>query len=260
MMLPGSVVMKRGSYLGTSRMFRFSEELGSVTNQMNIASVKIRELPPNLVQINVVIGKSRMFSFDATDLADAYTNESNLLESVMVDINPILIPIADASYMIHELEFVYDHAAIGLIEEYEMVEETLRLPKFGKERYIYTGDVDDDFMECNIECGVDLTYETVKTGALTRSVTKPVVLQSPTLEFQLYRKSADKAYEVPFWQRMTVEPQDPWIPEFASNHRLTPVHHASLDLALSIQQPFEARLENIMRVTGGYAGRAYCFA
>lgn len=255
------VVMQGIQYNGTSTNFQFTEQLSSITNNKNIASVIVKYLPPHLLKINVSIGGCLMFSFHANDLAAAHASGRNLLEAVMVDTAPVIIPVADACNMMHDLDFVYDEVAIGIKEEYEMVPETKQLPRFGEMCCFYTGNVDSDFCECDIHQGVPLYYETEDTGAQVRLVTKPVLLTCPTLEFELSEKGkTDEIYEVPYWQRKVFDTDDPaYLARCAAKYRLTPISFASVDLAVSRGKPFEARIVNIMRVSNGFAGRAFSY-
>lgn len=259
--MAGPIVFKGIQYPANSHSCVFRENLSlMIPKDTNITALFVHELPPDLIRINVVIGFSCMFSFDVDALASAHATGTNLLHAIEVDRVAVIIPVADAYYMINSVEFVYNPVTIALQEQYEMVDETVEVPQLGEQCSIYTGNLNDsDIFKDHVVTGHHILYDYVETGRQVRVATEPVMVNCPSLLLHVSPKSSRPAYNIPFWQHLVLKSDDPCLSQIERNFRMTPVCHSSLHLAMSSSDRFRAKLVNSMRVGDGFAGKVFSF-
>lgn len=234
---------------------------------MNITGVHAArgEIPRQLKYMNINIGASRAFSFTLQDLISAQQADVDLLSMLRSSDDDVIVPIEDAKYMQVELSFRFDADLVSAQETFETVDEILRVPVFGAtDTWIWVdsgegdGDGDGEYHQ-----GTVVTFDDKLV-----SVRKPMpfTVEMPILTLKLTEggslsdaASSPPSYTREFWDLLTIDPAVTTLElahRYATNHRLRPLNHDTLQQAMDRGVPFEARIVNILRVQEYMAGLA----
>lgn len=212
----------------------------------DITSFVLEDLPEHLVKVHVHIGGMHAVTFHRED----FVEKQNMF--------PKGFPLSMCLYNYVELILEYDQGFVSANSKIEMVDEMA-------EEILYS-DSEDEFYDHDTGCysfGHRVHRVPVYTGRKIANVVEGARARTPRLLISVEKSTHDDKEAVvclPVWERMLIDPvDDEALAEVQRlvNTRKLHVANRSVDDMVRAGQPFEAKLENMIRFKGGLAGKAW---
>lgn len=255
-----SVVVPAREVCVTSVLPQFSVRLNSdasyyggdpcvIPRHHDIVSFVLEDIPVHLVKVHVHIGNGHAITFDKDELVE-YKNlfpqgfPMSLSWGLYVDI-----------ILEYDKEYVYANEVRTMVDEYEEVVE-----KSETEEEFY-----DDWNE-EYRHGYRVHREKVPTGQKISKVVQGATVMTPHLVFHTVESTLDAkkgTFSLPVWQNITINPagdNEEYVQRLVDKFKLhIPGSEANVVEMLKAGKPFDAKIENVIRFTGGFAGKLYIY-
>lgn len=230
--------------LQDERFSRKYDDAVDIPRKYDIKSLVIVDPHDCLEKIRVLIGKSVIMTFDRED----FSKGQNIL--------PMGLYLTKSTCMYSELEFIYNKDYIEEHSEYVWQDEY-------KEEVI-TSDTEEEYYDgCDYHYGYRVTRKQVPTGQKIKVVTKGPEVTVPELRFTIQEASFEDydSVSIPFWETIRVDPSvdTEYIRKLVTRNKFQTLNGMSIDEAIENGKPFNGRVENILRYSGGMASKLYVF-
>jgi hypothetical protein len=223
---------------------RLNDDRMLIRRDSDILEMVLQDAPDYLVKVHFCIGNQRMMTF----VKDEFINKQNLF--------PQGIPISLATFLYSDLEFEYDGEYIDANLTTVMVDEYIEEIEISEEE-------DEFFDGSDYIYGRSVHRKMVPTGYQVSKVIKGADVTLPKVQFGVIKSDKPKTdqYDLPIWESFTIKPSEDevYIQRLITKYNLKMKDGSDVSNALKSGKPLEAKLQNIIRFSGGMAGKAFVF-
>jgi hypothetical protein len=249
-----SVVVPSSEVLVTSAHPRHSVRLNNdghsdIPRGHDIVSFVLEDIPDHLVKVHVHIGNGHAITFDKVELVE----HKNLFPQSFP------MSLSWGLYVDIVLEFDKEYALAN--EVTEMVDEY--------EEVVEHSDTEEEFYDHWSEeyrHGSRVHRKQVPTGRKISKVVERAKVMTPRLVFDTVESERDVnkgSFILPVWESITINPvrdDEEYVQSLVDKYKLhIPGSEANVVEMLKGGKPFDAKIENLIRFTGGFAGKCYVF-
>lgn len=213
----------------------------------DITSFIVTNAPTYLNKIHIIIGGSRVASFERED----FITGKNLF--------PQGLPVSKSYYHIAKVSFEYEHEYVMENEEFVMEDEYIEEPVLSEE--------EEEFYDgCDYIWGRRVVgHKMVPTGRQVKKVIKRVLVDIPTVSIEVSRADEDTfdmPARVPVWESLFIDQNfinTEYLNRLIEKHRLHVPNDEDINEVYNKGKPFTAKVRNFINFMNGMAAKVYVF-
>lgn len=247
--IPSSQVELNGinPYCHDIKLYRDDGDEYKIPYSQDIVTFKVNNPPTHLKRIHILIGGSRVASFDREDFIDG----KNLF--------PEGLPVSKAYYHIVKVSFGYDHDYIHNNEESIMEDEYNEEPVLS--------DTEEEFFDgYEYTWGRRVTgYKRTPTGRQVKKVLKHAIVDTPELIIEVAEVGGATTKipaRIPVWESIVINQEnfdEEYLNRLIEKHQLHIPSGEDVKEVYNKGQPFTGKVRNIIHFSNGMAGKMFVF-
>lgn len=215
---------------------------------LDISKLVLVDVPDNLVKVHVWAGGSHLMSFDRKDFCEG----KNVFQEGF--------PVSACWAFYIDLKFEYDGDYVLTNEVTEMVDEYEEVVEHSNtEEEFYDTLGDRYYLGCRVH------RKKVPTGRQVPKVLKGATVYVPQLDFEVKKSDTYSGEQVlmHIWETIKIDPardDEPYLRRLTEKYKLHMEDGSCVFERLKLGKPFEAKIENIIRIKDGMVAKVFLFS